>query len=48
MKMMMMTMMKTKIPRGWRPASTGSCKAHRKPTFPHHARGFQGATRRRP
>ena len=36
----MMMMMKMRIPRGWRSASTGSCKAHRKPIFPHRKWGL--------
>ena len=38
--MKMMTMRTMRIPRGWRPTSTESCKAHRKPTFPRRARGL--------
>ena len=40
MRKMMMTMMKMRIPRGSWPALTGSCKAHRKPTFPRRAWGL--------
>ena len=40
MKMMMTMMMKTRILRGWRPASTESCKAHREPTFLHRMWGL--------
>ena len=37
----MMTMTTTmRILWGWRPVSTESCKAHRKPTFPHRAQGL--------